>query len=70
MTSYQSLDEMDYDKALDTLINRKVVRAHPCMQTFFRKVLGLAHVFIWCSMVLDNMERMVRFLFYGLPSPC
>lgn len=61
---------MNHDKSLDTLINQKVVRAHPWMQTFFCKVLNLAHVLVWCSMVLDNMEPMVRFLVCGLPSPC
>ena len=61
---------MDYDGVLDSLVNRKAVRARPGLRAFLREVLDLAHVVIWSSMVLDNTEPIVRFLFAGLPSPC
>jgi hypothetical protein len=69
-TPYRSPEEMDYDGELDTLINRKAVRARPGLRAFLREVLDLAHVVIWSSMVLDNTEPIVRFLFAGLPNPC
>ena len=61
---------MDYGGEFDTLINRKAVRARPGLRAFLREVLDLAYVVVWSSMVLDNTEPIVRFLFRDLPSPC
>ena len=61
---------MDYDGELDTLINHKAVRARPGLRAFLSEVLDLFHVIVWSSMVLDNTEPIVRFLFSGLPGPC
>ena len=68
--SYRSPKEMDYDGDYDTLINRKAVRARPGLRAFLREVLDLAHVVVWSSMVSDNTEPIVRFLFSSLPGPC
>jgi hypothetical protein len=61
---------MDYDGELDTLINRKAICARPGLWDFLREVLDLFHVVVWSSMVMDNTESIVDFLFHDLPSPC
>ena len=63
-------DERDYDGELDTLINRKAVRARPGLRDFLREVLDLAHVIVWSSMVMENTKPIVDFHFRNLPSPC
>ena len=63
-------NERDYDGELNTLINRKVVRARLGVRDFLREVLDLAHVIVWSSMVMENTEPIVHFLFRDLPSPC
>lgn len=60
---------MDYDREFDTFINHKAIRARPNLITFLREVLDLAHVVIWSSMVLDNMESIVRSCFLQSPEP-
>jgi hypothetical protein len=62
--------EMNYDGELDTLINRKAVHARPGLCDFLREVLDLFHVIVWSSMIMDNTEAIVDFLFRGLPRPC
>jgi len=63
-------DEMAYDGELDTLINRKAVRARPGVRDFLREMLGLFYVVVWSSMIMDNTESIVDFLFRELPRPC
>ena len=63
-------NERDYDSELDTLINRKAVRARPGLRDFLREVLDLAHVIVWSFMVMENMQPIVDYLFRDLPSPC
>ena len=67
---FRHRDEMDYDGKLNTLINRKAVRARPGMQDFLCEVLEFVHVIVWSSMVMENTESIVHFLFHDLPSPC
>ena len=61
---------MAYDEELDTLINRKTVRARPGLRDFLREMLGLFHVVVWSAMVMDNTESIVDRLFRELLSPC
>jgi hypothetical protein len=67
---YRSPQDMDYGGRFDTLINKKVVRARPGLRCFLREVLGLAHVIIWSSMLMDNTKAIVGFLFRELAMPC
>ena len=59
---------MDYDG--ETLINHKVLRVRPGLRRFLREVQDLAHVIVRSSMVLENTEPIVAFLFRGLSPPC
>ena len=68
--SFSHPDDRNYDGELATLINRKAVRARPGMRDFLREVLGLAHVIVWSSMIMENTEAIVHFLFRDLPRPC
>ena len=63
-------DERDYDDEFDTLINLKVVCARPVLRNFLCEVLGFAHVVVWSSMIMENTEAIVHFLFRDFPSPC
>jgi hypothetical protein len=42
----------------------------PGLRRFVREVQDLAHVIVWSSMVLENTEPIVSFLFHGLEPPC
>lgn len=67
---YRTPQDMDYGGLFDTLINKKVVRVRPGLRCFLREVLGLAHVIIWSSMLMDNTKAVVSFLFRELAMPC
>ena len=60
---FRHLDERDYDGELDTC-------ARPGLREFIRKVLDLAHVVAWSSMVMENTKPIINFPFCDLPSPC
>jgi hypothetical protein len=60
----------DFCPVISPSINHKAVRARPSLRDFLREVLDLFHVVVWSSMVMDNTESIVDFLFRGLPSPC
>lgn len=70
MRPFYHLDKRDYDGKLDTFIDWKVVHACPNLRDFLCEVLNIAHVVMWNSMVLENIEPIVKFLFSDLPSPC
>jgi hypothetical protein len=67
---YRTPQDMDYGGRFDTVINKKVVRVRPGLRCFLREVLGLAHVIIWSSMLMDNTKAVVSFLFRELAMPC
>ena len=70
MRAFHHPKEKDFDGKLDTLINRKVVHAHPGLLDLLREMLNFAHIVMWSSMVMENMEPIVNFLFHDLLSPC
>ena len=70
MRPFRHPDERNYDGELDTLINRKVIRARLDLRDFLHEVLDFAHILVWSSMVMKNTEPIIDFLFHDLPSPC
>jgi len=70
MGPLRSPQEMDYEGKFYTLINKKAVRARPGLRRFLSDVLHLAHVVVWSSMLMDNTEAIVGFLFRELARPC